>query len=308
MTSGLVGAAALCEPADDAGHASMPSESAVRFGAHGELVGVFTAAAGVSGGKPAVVFINAGMVHRVGPNRLYVNLARRLALQGFPSVRFDLSGIGDSQNRRDRLPADESAVHETCEVMTALQRVHGIDAFILAGLCSGAVTAFRAAVRDDRVVGGVLLNPQGFHHDPAWNAYVEARVEARRYVRSAAFTAEKWSRALTGRIDYRRLFRVLRDRVFRGSERGAVSPIAADLAEKLRMLGARGVRMLVACSEGDSSVEYMSAILGRDLAAGYASAFLAVKLFSHSDHSLTLTSSQRALFETVDDWAAGFGG
>ena len=39
-----------------------------------------------------IVLVSAGLVHRVGPNRLYVRLARRLAATGCPVLRFDLSG------------------------------------------------------------------------------------------------------------------------------------------------------------------------------------------------------------------------
>ena len=49
--------------------------------------------------KPAVLFWNAGFLHRVGPYRLYVDMSRKLAAMGFWAVRFDLSGKGDSKPR-----------------------------------------------------------------------------------------------------------------------------------------------------------------------------------------------------------------
>jgi hypothetical protein len=53
---------------------------------------------------PAVMFVllNAGAVHRQGPFRLYVHLARRLAALGFSCVRFDQPGIGDSLQAAER--------------------------------------------------------------------------------------------------------------------------------------------------------------------------------------------------------------
>ena len=48
-------------------------------------------------GQPWVVLLNAGIIHRIGPNRLYVQLARRLASRGHAVLRFDLAGIGDSE-------------------------------------------------------------------------------------------------------------------------------------------------------------------------------------------------------------------
>ena len=46
---------------------------------------------GVSG-----VFLNAGAVRRIGPNRMWVEAARRWAARGIPTLRVDLGGIGDS--------------------------------------------------------------------------------------------------------------------------------------------------------------------------------------------------------------------
>jgi hypothetical protein len=45
---------------------------------------------------PPIVLSSAGTVHRIGPHRFYVGLARRWASLGFPVLRVDLSGIGDS--------------------------------------------------------------------------------------------------------------------------------------------------------------------------------------------------------------------
>src|SRR5262245_3370773 len=140
-------------------------EHASVFGKTSPLFGVITDP--VRGGaspaekRSAVILLNAGVIHRVGPSRLYVALARSMAAQGWTAVRFDHSGIGDSPARRDGLPFEQSAIVEAREVMDSLQRERGIDRFVLVGLCSGAVTAFEVAETDDRVTGAALINPQG---------------------------------------------------------------------------------------------------------------------------------------------------
>ena len=120
-------------------------EEAVVFGRASALVGVITDPP--AGGRPAhamaVILLNAGLLHRVAPNRLYVELARGLAAQGFAAFRFDFSGIGDSNVRRNSLPFEKSIVN-TARV-------------------------------DARVVGAVLINPQGYDED------VTSRADARRY-------------------------------------------------------------------------------------------------------------------------------
>ncbi len=51
------------------------------------------------------VLVNAGMVAKSGPWRLYVEVARRLAHAGVATLRFDLGGIGDSRREHGRRAA-----------------------------------------------------------------------------------------------------------------------------------------------------------------------------------------------------------
>lgn len=149
-------------------------EKAVRFGTSASLIGVLTeAAAGTpADGRPAVIFLNSGILHRVGSCRLHVRLARALSAAGFHTLRFDYSGIGDSDQRKDSLPFEESAVVETREAMDYLSKAKGATRFILIGLCSGADMAHETAVADERVAGMVLLD--------AW-AYKTMGYKLRRY-------------------------------------------------------------------------------------------------------------------------------
>lgn len=60
------------------------------------LVGVLSRPRQIVAGRPAVILLNAGLVQRSGPFRVYAQLARALASCGFVVLRFDLSGRGDS--------------------------------------------------------------------------------------------------------------------------------------------------------------------------------------------------------------------
>ena len=279
-------------------------ERAVRFGPQGNMIGIVTPPAGGAPPRAGFVFLNAGVVHHVGPNRMYVNAARRLAERGFLSVRFDLSGLGDSSSRRDAMTFEQGAALDTSDVLTAVQREYGVNRFVLAGLCSGAVAAFRGALADDRVAGAVLLNPQGFVAASEWTTYVATRAEARRIWQNKLLSSRSWKQALTGKSDYRRIFGVLRNRLGSAGRRdAAVQSIADGLAADFRRLADRGVRFLLACSEGDFGMDYLTEILGPrfarldrldtlDLPAG--------------DHSLTLVESQRRFFEGMERWAEHF--
>lgn len=150
-------------------------EKAVRFGTSASLVGVMTEAAPAAGdakGRPGVIFLNSGILHRVGSCRLHVRMARAFSEAGFHALRFDYSGIGDSDQRRDSLPFEESAVIETREAMDYLAKAKGVEQFVLVGLCSGADMAHETAVKDERVSGMVLLD--------AW-AYKTMAYQMRRF-------------------------------------------------------------------------------------------------------------------------------
>src|SRR5262245_2725973 len=95
--------------------------------------------------RPAVILLNAGIVHRIGPARNMVEIARLLAQAGFLAMRFDLSGIGDSDTRRDGLSMEEHAVIDVGQAMDYLHRTKAVSRFVLMGLCSGADNGFRVA-------------------------------------------------------------------------------------------------------------------------------------------------------------------
>jgi len=138
-------------------------ENIVTFGSNRSLVGVITdpAETPADANRPTFVFSNSGVIHRVGPNRIYVKLARDLASLGFRVLRFDLSGIGDSKTRQDNTPYPQSAVEETRQAMDYLATTFGAERFIVSGICSGAGIALQTARCDDRVCGVVAINNPG---------------------------------------------------------------------------------------------------------------------------------------------------
>src|SRR3954447_26582491 len=90
-------------------------DEVLRIGPEQQLAGIFShpEASAVPAARPAVVLLNAGVLHRVGPHRLHVQLARRLAALGFASLRLDLGGIGDCVSSSNALTFRESAVADT---------------------------------------------------------------------------------------------------------------------------------------------------------------------------------------------------
>jgi dienelactone hydrolase len=115
-------------------------------------------------GPLCAVFLNAGGVRRIGPNRMWVEAARRWAARGVPSLRLDAIGIGESDGAPTPY-ADDGALYtpafvpDVIDALDDLQRRGVAERFLLIGLCAGAYWSLYAGIEDPRVVGMVLLNP-----------------------------------------------------------------------------------------------------------------------------------------------------
>jgi pimeloyl-ACP methyl ester carboxylesterase len=122
------------------------------------LIGVLSRPSSDLNGKVAVIFFNSGLLHRVGPFRLYVDLSRRFAEQGLASLRIDQSGKGDSQ-RRQGISFEQTVKRDFEEAAAFLKSTVGATEFIVVGLCSGADDGLYLGSQYPEIVGAVLLEP-----------------------------------------------------------------------------------------------------------------------------------------------------
>jgi len=137
------------------------TEEPLQFGEGGRLFGILTLPSVPprnAQALPVFVFLNAGLLHRVGPYRLYVRLVRNLAQMGFSSLRVDLAGRGDSPERFG-LTNQQSVAADYEEIVGVLESRLGRLRLVLGGLCSAADNAIRLARADQRVIGMLLLDP-----------------------------------------------------------------------------------------------------------------------------------------------------
>lgn len=136
-------------------------EHATQFGAHGHLAGLLTRPPAPPSTPPplACVLVNAGMVPKFGRYRLYPELARRLAAAGVPTLRFDLSGMGDSRQEAASLPLRERMAADIRAAVDSVLASTGASGVVLGGLCSGGEDALRYAETDHRVRGVVMVDP-----------------------------------------------------------------------------------------------------------------------------------------------------
>jgi alpha-beta hydrolase superfamily lysophospholipase len=206
------------------------SESFVQFGEGGSLFGVLTEPADGAAKTTAIVLLsNAGATHHVGPGRLYVLLGRALSRAGFRCLRLDLPGLGDSDTGDAGREGEPYIPEATSVIATATDAVAhaGVAApVIVMGLCSGAHTAFQAALQLDRrpVTEAVLINPLTFYYRPGMSLDEPATLPAGHWRRYASYlgSVHGWSKLLS--VDLAVLRRVLRAL---GPSRASSSPGSA---------------------------------------------------------------------------------
>lgn len=272
------------------------NETLHRFGPDSRLCGVLhTPSAAVKANATAVIFITAGLIHKTGPFRLYVELGRTLATHGIPSLRFDLSGIGESANCESGESAEQSAVTDVRAAMDALGEELGVTRFVLAGLCSGAEVAHRTAVSDERVQGFIAMDGY-IMRTPAYYFW---------HYLPRVFSLRKW-------LDF------ARSKLSRLGSRGNQGADAPDedealafwegpgpsrekLSEEFRLLCNRRVRQLQVFSGGSGDYSYQRQFQDAFRDVDFAD-LLDVRYLRETDHVYVLQADRRKLMQLITEW------
>lgn len=137
-------------------------------------------------------------VHSRDPDPPRVEVSRRWAARGVPTVRVDHLGVGDSDGEDEDVSTASlyrpARMEETIAVLDQLSERGLGDRFVLGGLCSGAYWSLHAALADSRVVGAMLLNLSIFF----WS---EALADERLTARSlSALGGRGWKRLARGDV------------------------------------------------------------------------------------------------------------
>lgn len=146
------------------------NEQTFVFGPDKNLVGTVTLPAHPrpAHSRTMALLTNAGVIPRIGPHRLNVKLARRFAELGIATLRFDLSGLGDSRRSSSRRSTRDQFVADTRCAMDLAQAQFGADRFVMIGFCSGGDVGHLTALEDERL-GALVL----------WDSYVYATRRAK---------------------------------------------------------------------------------------------------------------------------------
>lgn len=175
--------------------------------------------------KVGIIFLSPGVKSRVGPHCLYNKMTNSLLEHGYPVLRFDFYGLGDSEGELpehllmdlyDSVQRGRYRDDAQCAIEWMHERL-GLNRFVLAGLCGGALTGLLAATEDRRVEGLLALAmPVAFDARPA---------EASQFITSGQLNdmgavylrkllnPSAWMRLVTFKTDYRMLFKAVTRRL-----------------------------------------------------------------------------------------------
>jgi len=322
-------------------------ERLCRFGPDRHLFGILSEPshpglgrphAGVGSGRgplsPAtVVLLNAGSIHNVGPHRLYVRLARELALRGHPVLRLDLEGIGDSVLRgpslasgdrarpappatcpevpgRENHPYSPTAMRDLDAALGYLRRDHGCERFVVMGLCSGAYNTFQAGLHaaDAGIERLVMVNPWYFHWreglslDTTIPNHYEDVAAYQRSMRDP----ERWKRLLRGEADLGRLARVAlahAAKLARGRwedlKEMLVPSLGTRLSQDVRAICARGRRMHVILSDGEPAAAILDTEAKRAVGRAKRRGLFTLDRIPGGDHTFSRSAARDALVARI---------
>lgn len=285
-------------------------ERIVQFGDNKNLVGILTLPlTQTRPAGPAVLLLNAGIVHRVGPNRLNVKLARAAAANGYPALRFDLSGLGDSGPSRSTEGHAQQAVTDirlAVNVLLGQTEASSVAGF---GICSGADNLYAAALADDRLSGMLLHDPYAYPTTEAWLRYVATRsIDVTRWKRKIPeFLSAAMQRAAELPGGAARSVATGQAPAETNPDDDRPLPPLEEFGGNLLRLANRGMRISLTYSGGVAPVintaqQFFNAFKKFDLDGK-----IDVTVLEHVDHTFTRIASQSELIGMLLRWLDGIG-
>ncbi|MEK7286406.1 MAG: alpha/beta fold hydrolase [Nitrospirota bacterium] len=289
-------------------------EHILEFGTQQPLFGIFSHPQhDFASKRPVVLLLNTGSVHHIGTCRLYVRLARNLALAGFSSLRMDFIGLGDSfmdDFNNENAPYTLTATEDIAAAIQAMKQHYGSESFVLAGLCSGAHASFHGVLdlSNEPVVECVLINPMPFYWKPGMSVDRTPEQESRHwnwYLRSIG-QRSRWVKLLRGDVNLKKMFFVLLQyartvlvsrikTVSKGFSRNKNDDLAADINKIIQA----NRQITFVFSKGDPGYNLLMASAKKTIKQKLAEKKLSIEFIENTNHNFTTLAKQREVIERL---------
>ena len=123
-------------------------------GEHGHLYGIFTPPAPEASSRGLCVILLGR--NRWWSDRLSVKSARWLATRGFPCLRFDYHGYGESDGASEFLHTERPYSDDAVAAIRYMRQEFGQQRFVLTGFCFDARTALSAAEQEGAAIEAIV--------------------------------------------------------------------------------------------------------------------------------------------------------
>lgn len=143
--------------------------------------------------RRGVLVVVGGPQYRVGSHRQFLLLSRQLAAAGFPVLRFDYRGMGDSAGDPRTFEAVDEDLRAAIDVF--FREVPSLEEVVIWGLCDAVSAALIYAPGDRRISGLVLANPW-VRTPEGW-----AKAMVRHYYGSRLLSGAFWRKLFSNKID-----------------------------------------------------------------------------------------------------------
>lgn len=257
--------------------------------------------------RGVVIVVGAPQI-RVGSHRQFVLLARHLAEAGFPVLRFDYRGLGDSGGEFLGFLQIEDDIRAAID--TLFSEIPGLRDVVLWGLCDGATAISLYAAADARVGAMVLVNPWVF------GGRGMARARVRRYYLTRLASADLWRGLARGEVNPIRLAAGALGAAFKSTSRepAAAAPATQRVSSYAGAPGlprrvadgmlAFGGRVLVILSGRDmTGQEFDATVLGsRKMARWSRSPGVAVRRLETANHTYSTGGWRAQVHAWTREW------
>ena len=277
------------------------TERAVLFGEG--LRGVVCSPSGKST-QQGVIFLNSGGDPRAGIGRFAVQAARCLAWEGIASLRFDLAGLGDSDDPSKGVPRHIYDTPRGADVAAAidLMQAQGCSDITLTGICAGAHHGVNAAIADSRVARVLGISLVKMVWRPGDSLAIGKRDEGRstRTYMEALGNRSTWLRLLRGEVHVVSVARTLASRF---AERMAVrrEESTGQFQKDIARLAARGAKVRLLMGTDDASLDELETYFGPQGERLTALPGMIVEIVPGLDHGLARAASRTVALASLRD-------
>lgn len=270
-------------------------------------------------GHMGILMLNAGAIRLLGPNGMYVPLARTWASQGHTVLRVDIGGLGDSPpyaGSPDNVVYSPNALSDVRRAIAHLQAQPGVRQVVILGLCSGAYHAFKSAAHGLPVDAVVMINPLTFFWKEGMSLDQHTRTDARvmediaRH-RQVLWRPATWLKLIKGGISPARLIQIGQEtlkwagnKAYLAGARLLRLRIKDDLASELTRIALRGIPMYFVFSDTDPGLAMLHALGGQAVARLQRQRALDISLIELADHTFTNQTPRTMLMQRLDQIVA----